>query len=268
MSRFSSVKMSAGDMTMPSAKNASTCFSPKPSMSKALRDTKWRSRSTCCAGQINPPVQRRTASPSSRTAWLPQAGHLVGKLVRLGALRPLLQHDIDDLRDHVAGALDRHGVADADVRAAADRIAVVADALDVVLVVQRRVLHHHAADGDRLELGDRRQRAGAADLDLDVAQHGRRALGREFVRGRPARAARDKTQPLLQVEAVELCRRRRRCRSRAWRASSRCRDGTPEAPRPRRRSSTSGLVWKPAAFNHFSMPDCVSAGISLISPQA
>ncbi len=61
------------------------------------------------------------------------------------------------------------GVADADVDAVADRLAVGADALDVILVVQRGVLHHHAADRHRLELGDRRQRAGAADLDVDVA---------------------------------------------------------------------------------------------------
>ena len=37
-----------------------------------------------CAGQISPPVQRRTASVlpvvrSSRSAWLPQAGQIVGK---------------------------------------------------------------------------------------------------------------------------------------------------------------------------------------------
>jgi len=33
--------------------------------------------------------------------------------------------------------------------------------------VQRDVLHDHAADADRLELADRRERAGAADLDFD-----------------------------------------------------------------------------------------------------
>src|ERR1700712_1150658 len=49
-------------------------FSPRPSMSKAGRETKWISRSTRWAGQIRPPVQRRTTSPGGRTAWLPQAG--------------------------------------------------------------------------------------------------------------------------------------------------------------------------------------------------
>ena len=96
-------------------------------------------------------------------------GHFFGKLIGLGVLRPLVEHHVDHLRDDVAGALDDHGVADADIAALAQLLAVAADALDVVLVVQRRVLHHHAADADRLELADRRQRAGAADLDLDVA---------------------------------------------------------------------------------------------------
>ena len=60
-------------------------------------------------------------------------------------------HDADDLGNHVAGALDHHGVADADIDAVANWIAVVADALDVILIVQRGVLNDDAADRDRLE---------------------------------------------------------------------------------------------------------------------
>ena len=61
------------------ANSSSMLFSPSPSMSKALRLTKCRSRSTAWAAQIRPPVQRRTASPSSRTAWLLQTGQRSGK---------------------------------------------------------------------------------------------------------------------------------------------------------------------------------------------
>jgi hypothetical protein len=116
----------------------------------------------------------------------------------------LSRNDVDDLRDDVAGALDHDGVADPDVAALAQHFALVADALDVILVVQRDVLHDHAADADRLELADRRERAGAADLDLDVAQHGHGALGREFMRDAPARRARDEAEPLLPVDAIDL----------------------------------------------------------------
>ena len=107
----------------------------------------------------------------------------------LGRLRPLVEDDVDHLRDDVAGALDHDGVADPDVAPLAQNLTLVADALDVVLVVQGDVLHDHAADADRFELADRRERAGAADLDLDVAQHRHGALGREFVRDGPARRA-------------------------------------------------------------------------------
>ena len=81
---------------------------------------------------------------------------LLGKDVRLGAGRPPVGAHLDDLRDHVAGALDHDRVADPDVLG-----------LDEVLVVQGRARDHDAADGDRLELGDRGQGAGAADLDPD-----------------------------------------------------------------------------------------------------
>ena len=115
------------------------------------------------------------------------------KDVGLGALRPFLRNDAQHLRDDIAGALDGHGVADAHVFAR-----------DLVLVVQRRVLHHHAADRHRFELGDRRERAGAADLDLDRVDDRYRLLGRELVRDRPARAAVAGAEPRLPVEPVKL----------------------------------------------------------------
>ena len=124
------------------------------------------------------------------------------KLLRV--LRPLVDHDIDDLRNHVAGALDHDGVANPDVAALAQLLALVADALDVVLIVQRDVLHDHAADTHRLQLSDRRERAGAPDLDLDVLEHRHGALGRKFVRNGPARRARDEAEPLLPIDPVDL----------------------------------------------------------------
>src|SRR5450432_4482929 len=117
---------------------------------------------------------------------------------------PLVEHDVDDLRDDVAGALDDDGVADPDVAALAQLLAVAADALDVILIVQRDVLHDDAADPDRLELADRRERAGAADLDLDIPEHGDGALGGELVRDRPAWRARHEAEALLPIEAVHL----------------------------------------------------------------
>ena len=45
------------------------------------------------------------------------------------ALRPLVDHDIDHLRDHVAGALDHDGIADPDIAAFAQLLALVADPL-------------------------------------------------------------------------------------------------------------------------------------------
>src|SRR4051812_47389428 len=78
------------------------------------------------------------------------------ELVVPGAAR-LFSYDAEPLRDHVPGALNLHRVADAH-----------AEPLDLVGVVQGRVLHHNATDRDRLELGDRGQETGAPDLDLDV----------------------------------------------------------------------------------------------------
>ena len=179
-------------------------------MSNAFREQKCFSFSTTCAAQISPPVQRRTASGRpvlglmSRTAWLLHTGQTVGEDIGLRILGPAREIDVDDLRDDVAGALHRHRVADPEILALADRLAVGADALDVVLVVERGVGDDHAADGDRLEARHRCQRPGAADLDVDAAKDGLRLLGGELVGDRPARAPRHEAEPCLQVEAVDL----------------------------------------------------------------
>src|ERR1700755_2117941 len=69
-----------------------------------------------------------------------------------GILWPLVHHDIDHLRNHVAGTLDDDGVPDPDIAAVGQLLAVAPYALDVVFVVQRDILHDDAADADRLQL--------------------------------------------------------------------------------------------------------------------
>src|SRR5207248_8726085 len=61
-------------------------------------------------------------------------GTMIRELVRLGIFRPALEHDPDDLRDHIAGALHDDRVADPRILA-----------LDLVLIVQGGALHDDAA---------------------------------------------------------------------------------------------------------------------------
>src|SRR5690606_27132339 len=109
----------------------------------------------CRAYETARAAAHRLAFLADRMAAADGTGVREFKGLRLG--RTLLQHDVDDLRDHVARALDNHRIADADVAALADRLAVQANALDVVLVVEGRVCHDHAADGDGFETRHGRQ---------------------------------------------------------------------------------------------------------------
>ncbi|MNC12186.1 hypothetical protein D3C75_599000 [compost metagenome] len=52
-----------------------------PSTSSARRETKCLSASFRCAPQIKPPVQRATASPSTRSTSEPQTGQCAGKTI-------------------------------------------------------------------------------------------------------------------------------------------------------------------------------------------
>jgi hypothetical protein len=186
--------------------------SPSPSMSKALRDTKWRSRSTAWAGQMRPPVQR-VAPPRPRLAHgmaAAQAGQVSGNWYGTAPALAGRPSPPDDLRDHVAGALQDHPVADAHVLA-----------LDLVLVVQRRARDHDAADGDRLQLrrpGSARRcgRPGSGCRQDGVSACSAGNLWAIAQRGaRPTKPRRLPASP-----GGRPCRRRRRCRNRVSRGRS------------------------------------------------
>ena len=70
--------------------------------------------------------------------------------------------------------------------------------------MQSRVGDHNTAHRHRRQTRDRRQRAGPADLDLDLFENCRGLLGGEFVGNCPTRGAGNKAQPLLPVEPVNL----------------------------------------------------------------
>src|SRR5581483_2719069 len=126
------------------------------------------------------------------------------ELIGLGRLRALVDDDIHHLRDDVARALDDDRVADTDIAALADLLAVAANTFDVILVVQGRVLHDHPAHSHGLELRRRRERSRAPDSDRDAFHDCGGTLSREFVRDRPARIAADIAEPLLPIDAVHF----------------------------------------------------------------
>jgi hypothetical protein len=136
-------------------------------------------------------VQRTSTSPVLRHRFAAAGGDNGredegGRLLAAGQV-------LDDLRDHVARALQHDAVAGPHPQPR-----------DLVPVVQRRVGHDDAADRHRLQPRDRSQLAGAPDLDVDGVQRRLRALGRELVRDRPARRAPDRAQARLPVEPVDL----------------------------------------------------------------
>src|SRR5690606_26053586 len=116
---------------------------------------------------------------------------VIGEHVRLARL--LAGQIVDHLGDHVASALEDDPVAYPE-----------AEPADFVAVVQRDVGHRDSADKDRPQPADRRQLAGAANLDIDRLEHRLGALGRKLVREAPARRLGDKAQALLPVEPVDL----------------------------------------------------------------
>ena len=171
--------MSEGCSRSPASASRSIHTGPTASMSAAAREAQWISRRTVCAGQATL-VQKS----SRRVALLGQ---------RLPAGRALRRRDDLDLgpgalgrvqhagheRDHVARAAHEHGVADPD-----------AARPDHLLVGERRARDGRPAHEHRLELRDRRDLAGLADVPEHVGQHRRLLLRGELEGHRAARGAR------------------------------------------------------------------------------
>jgi hypothetical protein len=161
-------------------------------MSMARREPKWKSRSLSWAGHALL-VQRQTDSPSARTAAPPQAGQWSGMRKGTASGGRFVLDDLDQIRDHVAGPLDEHGVAHPHVLPP-----------HLVLVVQAHRAHGDAGELDGLEGGARRERAGLADIDGDLQHPGGGLAGGELVGDGPARMMRGGPEPALLLEVVHL----------------------------------------------------------------
>src|SRR6185312_10801309 len=106
-----------------------------------------------------------------------------------GVARHEMDEAFDGLRaaDQAAGATPRRLARLAHGEAVTDRAFLGEH--ERLAVLGTPVLHH-AADGDGLEDSERRELAGATDIDADILELGLALLGGEFVRDRPARRAR------------------------------------------------------------------------------
>ena len=107
-------------------------------------------------------------------------------LLRLGGRR-------HDLGDHVARAHDDHLVALANVLA-----------VQVLLVVERRLLDRHARHLHGLQHRERDHVPGAADVPGHLLEDGRGGGRRELPRDRAARLTSDHAELALKVEVVDL----------------------------------------------------------------
>ena len=97
-------------------------------------------------------------------------------------LAAAILHHAQDLRDDIPCPLDF------------DRIAGFhAKAFNFVFIVKRCIRNHDAANRNRGQARDRRQRACAADLNVDSIKQGRCLLGRKFVCDGPAWVATNET---------------------------------------------------------------------------
>ena len=162
-------------------------------MSNAGRETKWISRSTRCASQIRPPVQRRTASPGGRTAWLPHTGQTSGYTNGFASFgrRSVTTETICGITSPARCSTTVSPMR-MSLRAISSSLCSVAFCTSTPPTFTGS------------QPRDRRQRAGAADLDADVLQHGHRLFRGELPGDRPARRAADEAEPALQREVVDL----------------------------------------------------------------
>ena len=160
----------------------------------ARRLAKCSSACLRCAGQTSPPLQRATASSGRRDDRRAALG------AALSASRT---------RAAPAGRCSATTRTTSGITSPARRTTTVSPTRTSLRRTSSSLCSVALVDGDaadehRLQPRDRRDRAGAADLDVDAQHLGRHFLGRELVRDREARRARDEAELGLLREAVDL----------------------------------------------------------------
>ena len=210
-------------------------------------------------------MQRRDA-PSSPPAsdfahhvGVQRTRAFVRKFVGLGAARTLVRDDAEHLRNDVAGALDR-----APCRRCARPSRAISSSLCSVAFCTTTP---PTVTGSSLATGvSAPVRPTWISMSLTTV---RGLLGGEFVRDRPARRARDEAEPFLPVEPVDLVDDAVDVVVERARAAPRCRDGMRSSLLDRTAQLGQRIGREAAALEPLrSCRICVSAGISLISPQA
>ena len=99
----------------------------------------------------------------------------------------------DNLWNNIAGTLDYHLVANADIFSP-----------DFILIMQGGVGYNDATNRYRLQPRNRRQRTGASNLNINGADRGFGLFRRKFMRQRPAWCARHLTEAGLIVMPVNF----------------------------------------------------------------
>ncbi len=97
------------------------------------------------------------------------------------------------LGDDVAGALHQYRGANADLFFR-----------DIIFIVQGSVGDHDAAHGNGRQTGNRGQFSGAANLNINILNHGLGLFSGKFMGNGPARGAGGGTKALLPIQAVHF----------------------------------------------------------------
>ena len=98
-----------------------------------------------------------------------------------------------NLRDNIACPLQHDRVAYAHILA-----------LNLILIVQRRIRDNHAANRDRFQPRNRRERSGAANLNINRLKQCCCFFSGKFMGNGPTRRAADKAEAVLPVKPVNL----------------------------------------------------------------
>ena len=165
--------------------------SPRPSMSRALREPRWKILPTNCAGQSKLFGQTEKGPRSIERRVAGRAG--LGQTKRLRPLAARLRDPLDDLRYDITGSLDPNLVALPNVLPR-----------HLLAVVQGRPAHGHAADLHRSHQRDRGHHTGATDAGDDLVETGDLLARRELESESPTRMMRGGAQLLPGGQIVEL----------------------------------------------------------------
>ncbi len=154
-------------------------------------------------------TNKPTGTPTHRFSFFtnsmtPTSGTQMRKNKSRSIFWTFFSNNINNLRDYITSALYNHGIAYTNITPFTNGLSFMANSLNIILIMQTGIGHHHPTNSNRCKACNRRQSSRTTDLNINIFQKRHCFFCWKFMGYCPTRRTRNKPQTLLEHQIINL----------------------------------------------------------------